>query len=84
MSGTVSLRVFHTRDLEDVHSLVTRTIDESYPPFYTPLVIDFFKKYHQKGNLVYGGYNQTYIGGKDTYNRRTWKARYMCYVGGVI
>jgi GNAT superfamily N-acetyltransferase len=53
MSGSASLRLFHPRDLDDVHSLVVRTIDESYPPFYTPLVIEFFKKYHQKERILH-------------------------------
>ena len=53
MSGSVTLRIFRPRDLDEVHTLITRTIDESYPPFYSPLAIGFFKKYHQGKQILH-------------------------------
>lgn len=52
ISENVLLRDFHAGDLEQLWSLVSRTIDACYPPFYTPLVIDFFKKYHRRENIL--------------------------------
>ncbi len=53
MSVNASLRKFHRRDLDQVFTLVLRTIDASYPPFYSPTVIDYFKKYHQREKILH-------------------------------
>ena len=52
MPADTTIRRFHDDDLPNVYELVHRTIDISYPPDYSARVIELFKEFHSRENIL--------------------------------
>lgn len=46
------IRRFHVSDVRVIRELICRTIDVSYPPFYPPRAIQFFKNFHSEAKII--------------------------------
>lgn len=52
MSPGAAFRRFRREDLDDVKTLVDRTIDRCYDPAYSPSAREFFKRYHSRESIL--------------------------------
>jgi GNAT superfamily N-acetyltransferase len=52
LPANTTIRRFHEDDLASVYELVRKTIDISYRPDYPVKVIEFFKKFHTRENIL--------------------------------
>lgn len=51
----ICIRKFESSDLDDVKSLIYRTIDVCYRPVYNEESVNFFKEWHCDEKILKGG-----------------------------